>query len=140
MVFCTLPLHVACLRHDSASVIQYLIGLDTTTLDAVDRVGNTAIHLACHGARYEAISLLLEKYGAVSVSKRNAHNKLPIDLLWESNAVEDRESIEYTESVFRLLKAYPETVMNICINTKQQTSSSAACPSLNGKKRKFGDE
>ena len=38
--------------------------------------------------------------------------KLPIDLLWESNAVEDRESEEYTESVFRLLRAYPKTVLN----------------------------
>eukprot|EP00984_Skeletonema_dohrnii_P031478 scaffold24019_cov159-Skeletonema_dohrnii-CCMP3373.AAC.3 len=108
-----LPLHIACQHHESASVVQYLVGLDATTLDAVDEDGNTPLHLACRFARYGTIAMLLEKYDAVSVSKRNAHKKLPIDLLWESNEVEDKESVEYTESVFRLLTAYPETVMNI---------------------------
>ena len=67
-----------------------------------------------------------------------AQKKLPIDLLFESNEVLDRESIEYTESVFRLLKAYPETVMNI--GTQMPQSALADCPSQNGngKKRKFG--
>ena len=54
----------------------------------------------------------MDKYDAVSVSKPNAQKKLPIDLLCESNEVLDRENVEYTESVFRLLKAYPETTMN----------------------------
>eukprot|EP00985_Skeletonema_marinoi_P025020 scaffold17940_cov76-Skeletonema_marinoi.AAC.2 len=108
----SLPLHVACAHHDSASVVQYLIGLDTTTLDVVDHDNNTALHYACRGTKYETITLLLDQYDAVSVSKRNAQKKLPIDLLWESNEVEDRESVEYTESVFRLLKAYPEKMMN----------------------------
>eukprot|EP00985_Skeletonema_marinoi_P006702 scaffold2911_cov73-Skeletonema_marinoi.AAC.3 len=107
----TLPLHVACQHHNSSNVVQYLVGLDATTLDAVDHEGNTALHYACRSAKYETIAMLLEKYDAVSVSKQNAHGKLPIDLLWESNEVEDRGSVEYTESVFRLLAAYPETVM-----------------------------
>eukprot|EP00985_Skeletonema_marinoi_P019971 scaffold11644_cov124-Skeletonema_marinoi.AAC.2 len=92
--------------------LHYLIGLDATTLDAVDHDNNTALHYACRGAKYETITLLLGKYDAVSVSKRNAQKKLPIDVLWESNEVEDRECVEYTESVFRLLRAYPETMMN----------------------------
>eukprot|EP00985_Skeletonema_marinoi_P007536 scaffold3316_cov94-Skeletonema_marinoi.AAC.19 len=132
-----LPLHIACQHHESASVVQYLVGLDATTLDAVDRDGNTALHLACHFARHEIVALLLDKFDAVSVSKRNSRKKLPIDLLWESNEVEDKESVEYTESVFRLLTAYPETVMNICI---QNQSASANCPRSSGKKRKFGNE
>ena len=135
-----LPLHLACQHYESDSVIMYLIGLDATTLRAVDFDNNTALHLACHGAKYELITLLLEKYDAVSVSKRNAHKKLPIDLLWESNGVEDRESVEYTESVFRLVRAYPETVMNIDLNVKQQQSTdSKDCTSHGGKKRKFGN-
>lgn len=64
-----------------------MVGLGATTLEAVDRKGNTALHLACRGAKYETIALLLDKYDAVSVSKRNAHEKLPIDLLWESDEV-----------------------------------------------------
>jgi len=129
-----LPLHVACQHHSSAAVIQYLVGLDTSILDAIDRQGNTALHYACRGAKYDNIALLLEKYDAVSVSKRNAHGKLPIDLLWESSAVEDRESIEYTESVFRLLRAYPETVMNHNLDMKQEADTYAT---QNGKKRKL---
>ena len=39
--------------------------------------------------------------------------KLPVDLLWESDLIPDRESVEYTESVFRLLKVHPETAMSI---------------------------
>ena len=118
-----LPLHIACQHHDSASVrrrcflhywsrniIQYLLELDASTLGTVDREGNTALHYACRGAKYDIIALLLGKYDAVSVSKRNVHGKLPIDLLWESNEVSDRESLKHTEMVFRLMRAYPEIV------------------------------
>ncbi len=107
-----LPLHVACMNHESASVVQYLVELDRSTLDAVDDDNNTALHYACRGAKYETIALLLGKYDAVSVSRRNVQKKLPIDLLWESNEVVDRECVEYTEVFFQLVKAYPETVIN----------------------------
>eukprot|EP00985_Skeletonema_marinoi_P001589 scaffold637_cov173-Skeletonema_marinoi.AAC.8 len=133
-----LPLHVACANHKSASVVQYLLGLAMRTLRAVDYDNNTALHYACRGAKYDTIAMLLEKYGAVSVSKGNAHGNLPIDLLWESNAVEDRESVEYMESVFRLLKAYPETVIDCIVNMKQQIKSEDY-PSQDGKKRKYGN-
>jgi ankyrin repeat protein len=106
-----LPLHIACAHHESATVLQYMIELDTTTLEAVDEENNTALHYACRGAKFETITLLLEKYGAVSVSQRNAQKKLPIDLLWESSEVVDRECVEYMGSIFQLLKAYPEIVV-----------------------------
>ena len=105
-----IPLHVACQYHDSACVVGYIASLADETIDTIDRQGNTALHYACLGAKYETIALLLDKYDAVSVSRRNAHKKLPIELLWESNAVEDRGSVEYTDSVFRLLKAFPDTL------------------------------
>ena len=132
-----LPLHIACQHHDSTDVIDFLVGFDPSTLGAVDGEGNTALHLACRSAKYETITLLLEKYGAVSVSERDTHRKLPIDLLWESNAVEDRESIEYTGSVFQLLKAYPETVMNSAVkdDVTQQVEMGVSS-SHNEKKRK----
>ncbi len=110
-----LPLHIACEHHDFASV-RYLVGLDTSTLEVTDRESNTALHYACRGARHETVALLLDEFGAVSVSKQNADGKLPIDLLWESNA--DRESIEYTESVYRLLKAYPEMIMGVDVKSQ----------------------
>ena len=120
-----LPLHIACQHHDSLSVIQYLVRLDATTLDAMDREGNTALHYVCRGARHDIIALFLDEFNAVSVSKRNARKKLPIDLLWESNEVSDRESIEYTERSFRLLKACSETVMKYDSNIKPRQTIKA---------------
>ena len=130
-----LPLHIACQHHDSADVVRYLIALDTTTLGTVDREGNTALHYACRGANYDTIATLLEAYDAVSVSHQNAHKKLPIDLLWESGEVEDRNGREYVENVFRLLKAYPETV--ITATMKEQVKAGDYSPQ-NSRKRKFG--
>jgi ankyrin repeat protein len=106
------PLHVACQHHDSTDVIEFLLeeGLGTSALYDVDFKNNTALHYACRGAKYETIAMLIEKYNAVSISNQNADGKLPLDLLLGSNDVSDRESIEYTESVFRLLRADPETV------------------------------
>mmetsp|Transcript_28538 Transcript_28538/g.57437 ORF Transcript_28538/g.57437 Transcript_28538/m.57437 type:complete len:570 (+) Transcript_28538:252-1961(+) len=121
-----LPLHIACQYHESAGVVDYLLGIDLSTLDSVDSEGNTPLHYACRGAKYDTITLLLEKYDAVSVSERNKHEKLPIDLLWESRAVSDRESNTYIESTFRLLKSNPELMMNYVIDLLQ-----------NDRKRKF---
>jgi ankyrin repeat protein len=118
-------------------MVDYLIGLDPNTLTAMDRGGNTALHLACRGAKYDTITLLLEKYGAVSVSQCNVCNKLPIHLLFESNAVANREDdTKYLESVFQLLRAYPETVM-ISEDGKQATFPHGGRPSRSGKKRKY---
>ena len=102
------PLHIACQHHDSASVVQYLLEVNMRILRFVDIDNNTALHYACLGAKHDTISMLLEKYDTASVSKRNAQDKLPIDLLWESNEGSDRKSLEYTESVFRLIRANPE--------------------------------
>jgi ankyrin repeat protein len=132
----TLPLHIACQHHESAGVVQYLVELDSTTLETVDRDGNTALHYACRGAKYDTIALLLEKYDAVSVSKRNSHKKFPIVLLFESNEVLDRECTEYTGCVFRLLNVYPETIANHVHNL----AWSDDCSSQNVNKRKFGHE
>jgi len=119
----TLPLHMACQHHESSHVVQYLVEQDTTALDAVDMGGNTALHYACRGANYETIAMLMEKYGAASVSKRNARGKLPIDLLLVSDRGSERESVEYIESAFRLLKACPETLMNYNIPRQQANTA-----------------
>jgi ankyrin repeat protein len=148
-----LPLHVAFQYHDPTEVIEYLVGLDPSSLDAMDRDGNTAVHYACRSAKYDSIAMLLEKYGAVSISKRNTHGKLPVELLWESNEVDDRESVEYMGSVFKLLRAYPE-MLAMSDRTEQQSNDADsttvaifnseqpvdADATRNGTKRKFGHE
>ena len=128
------PLHVACMHHDSASVVQYLLELDKATLEAMDSDGNTALHYACRCAKYDTIGLLLDKYDAALVSKRNANGKLPIDLLWESNQVSDWESAEYTGSVFQLVRAYPEMIRTSNLTVKQPVDADVT---RHGMKRKF---
>ena len=104
------PLHLAVKLRRSSEVIQVLINHDShrKTLSIADLKGNTALHYACLSANYEIIALLLEKYGAVSVSKRNLDGKLPIQLLFETNSVVDRNSTRYIESIFHLLRAFPD--------------------------------
>jgi ankyrin repeat protein len=105
-----LPLHLVCQHHDSATIVKYLLALDATSINAVDEEQNTALRYACRGAKYDTIAFLLDEHDGASVSKANAHNKLPIDLLWGSDAVSDRESDAYVDAIFRLLRAYPETI------------------------------
>jgi ankyrin repeat protein len=132
-----LPLHVAIQQCDSPKVVDFLIGLDPNTLTAVDMEGDTALHLACRGAKHDIIALLLEKYSAVSVSQSNALNKLPIHLLFESDDVSNREDdIKYLESVFQLLRTNPETVM-VSKDAKQASIPQGGRPSRSGKKRKY---
>ena len=134
-----IPLHVACQYHNSACVAGYLIELADVTLDKNDRQGNTALHYACRGAKYHTIALLLDRHDAVSVSRRNAQNKLPIELLWESDAVEDRESVDYTDSIFRLLKAFPETLSGVGADVQPVLAAHLGESGI-GKKRKFSHE
>jgi ankyrin repeat protein len=113
-----LPVHIACQYHESASVVEYLIGLDPNTLTAVDEERNTALHHACRGANYDIIALLLEKYDSTSVSRRNEDDKLPIDFLFESDSVDDRDGIDYLQSVFQLIQSYPETVTHMMLTNR----------------------
>ncbi len=132
-----MPLHVACQNYESASVVEYLINLDPTSLHHRDLDDNTLLHHACRGANHTMIALLTEKHGAVSVSKRNAHGQLPIDLLLRNkNEARDEESVEYTESIYRLLKAYPMTLM---IHYDLGQAGSRDCLSQSKKKRKHDE-
>jgi hypothetical protein len=131
-----IPLHVACQNHASAGIVEYLINLDPTSLHRKDLDDNTALHYACRGANHTIISLLTEKYDAVSVSKRNAQGQLPIDLLLQKkNEVRDEESVKYTESIFRVLRAYPMTLMHYDL----RQAGSKDCISQSKKKRKIDE-
>jgi ankyrin repeat protein len=109
-----IPLHVACQHHETTAVVEYLINLNEVTLTTADREGNTALHHACIGANNAMIALLLDNYGSMSVSKRNAKKQLPITLLLENknDDVSGRDDIKHVESVYRLMRAHPETIMN----------------------------
>ncbi len=86
---------VVCKRQSHA--VLALSGTYVSTLDVLDWGGITALPYAYNSVRHGTVALLLDEFGAVSASKGIADEKLPIDLLWESNT--DNEIVEYTESV-----------------------------------------
>ncbi len=133
-----IPLHIACQHHETSSaVVEYLIGLNRVTLTTVDGEGDTVLHHACRGANHATVALLLDKYGSMSVSKRNAQKQLPIDLLLRKmNEVGDEESVKFTESIYRLLRANPETL--VCYNLGQ-AGSKHWFSQQNKKKRKIDE-
>jgi ankyrin repeat protein len=127
------PLHVACQFHRTPAVVDYLINLDPTSLHRKDLDDNTALHYACRGANHAIIALLTEKYDAMSVSTRNTHGQLSIDLLLQNkNEVRDEESVQCTESMYRLLRAYPMTLVHYDL----RQAGSRECISQSEKKRK----
>ena len=134
-----IPLHLACEHSYYPEVIEYLVGLDPSLVRYEDADGNTALHYACRGAKYATIALLLDGFDAVSVSKKNRHSELPIDLFMESDAVEDKESVEYTDIIFRLLRAYPGAMIERVMVVRQSVSAPSSSTGHVGKKRKVGD-
>ena len=115
-----LPIHIACqfssakvvqhLVEDDGEVAKYLVGLDVgRTLQYKDMNNDSPLHCACRGGNLGVVKYLLNR-NAPSVSDRNVDNKLPFHLLCECEDI-DRESTEYTETLFLLLLANPETVM-----------------------------
>jgi ankyrin repeat protein len=133
----TIPLHVACQHHKTPAVVDYLIGLNKVTLTTADEDGNTALHHACRSTNHAIVAVLLDKYGSMSVCKRNVRKQLPIELLLQNkNEVNDTESVKFTESIYRLIRANPEALMH---SEMGQTSSEDCLSQQNKKKRKIDE-
>jgi ankyrin repeat protein len=107
---CT-PLHAACSGGASLDVINYLTDGDSDGLTMLDDKGELALHKACRRGNASVIQYLA-KNNMQSVSARNHYNLLPIFILCDQLDKEEEilQSTEYVESIFRLLRAYPETV------------------------------
>jgi len=104
-----LPIHIAC-QFSSAKVVEYLLEDDGgRTLQYTDMNKDSPLHYACRGGNLGVVKYLLNRNGP-SVSDGNVDNKLPFHLLCECEEV-DKKSNEYTETLFLLLRANPETVM-----------------------------
>jgi ankyrin repeat protein len=103
------PLHIAC-EFSSADVVQLLLELDDTLLDLRDKKKDSTLHYACRGGNCGAVKYLLERHVS-SVSGRNADGDLPFHLLCKAKEDKlDRESLEYVDTIWQLLLAYPMTV------------------------------
>ena len=100
------PLHIAC-EFSSVEVVQYLMDMrDDRTRNHLDTNDDSILHYACRGGNCEVVKYLLDN-PSPHVSERNIDKKLPIHLLCESGS---SHSLEHTDTIFRLLLAYPETV------------------------------
>ena len=107
------PLHVAS-EMSTVGVVEYLAELSPEHLDDCDTNKNFPLHHACRGVNCEVIAYLLDRpISSVSVSERNADGMLPIHLFCVYVNEQDEEGEDtpvYTETIWRLLTAYPETL------------------------------
>ena len=88
------------------------MGFSEGGLNAFDANKDSPLHYACRGANYGPIIYLLERK-TLAVSNRNRDNKLPIQILCEAGEKRvENESHRYTETIWRLLFAYPGTTQN----------------------------
>jgi len=101
------PVYIACC-YCTADIVQFL--METSGLDVCDSNKDYPLHHACRAANLDVIKYLV-KSNTPAVSETNDDNKLPFQLLIESDKEQlNRESSEYTEACFLLLRAHPETV------------------------------
>jgi len=108
------PLDIAC-QFCTVGVIKYLAELVSKRLNSCGLSRNYPLHHACHGGNCEVVSYLLETpVSSASVSERNVNSMLPIQLFCDivNRSEEGGDTPEYTETIWRLLTAYPEAVLN----------------------------
>ena len=72
-----------------------LVELDSSRLNECDVKRNSPLHYVCQGGKLWCGKVFVGKACAF-ISERNMHDKLPIQLLCESQV--DRESLEYVET------------------------------------------
>lgn len=111
----SLPLHNECECNGRPSVCRILLELDSDrrSLLFADNQGNTPLHCACLGAKHDVIALLVEQYSSAALTMRNANEHLPIELLLAGNHDHiDQESASYVNSIFLLVRANPDILMN----------------------------
>ena len=105
------PLHIACKHSVPLDIFNYLVDIDNQLLSMQDNRGELPLHKACRGGHLHLIKEIIDLHPP-SVSVRNHRNELPIFILCKRSGKdkEVRESVEYTETIWKLLLAHPETV------------------------------
>jgi len=101
-----LPLHTALYDSECLGGIKLLVNGYHEALQQADGEGLYPLHIACMKGLLDIVKYLLEEEASV-VSKRTLAGKLPVHLLCEASD----GSLEYTDTIWNLLMAYPEAVM-----------------------------
>ena len=104
-------LHVACKHGVPLDIFNYLVDIDNQPLSMQDNRGELPLHKACRGGHLHLIKEIIDLHPP-SVSVRNHQNELPTFILCKRSGKdkEVRESVEYIETIWKLLLAHPETV------------------------------
>ena len=109
------PLHIAC-QSSTIDVVEYLLERYGGCLNLCDARGDYPLHIACRrGGSYSIVNCLLRQPSA-PVLERNIDNETPMELI--SNTMDDedtdaKETPEYTETLWRMLLLFPESVANV---------------------------
>ena len=98
------PLHLAC-EFSSVEMVEYLVELNRSYLATCDNRNNYPLHFACRGGQKDNIKYLLQTEAGGAVLEREDDNKLAIELLFEAGC-------DDTETIWKMLLSYPETVLN----------------------------
>ena len=115
-----LPLDIAS-EASTVGIAKYLVELSPDRLNTCDTNKNYLLHHACRGGNYKVVAHLLEtSMSSAAVSERNVDGMLPIHLFCkfvneqeeEEEEDDEEDTTAYTETIWRLLTGYPETVLN----------------------------
>ena len=112
-----LPLHIACCSA-TADIVKFLADL-CGGLENCDTNQDYPLHHACRTANLDVIKYLMRR-STSGVSEANNDNKLPFHLLLESEDEHVRDSAQFTEACFLLLRAHPETVIMKATSTSRK--------------------
>jgi len=112
-----IPLHIAC-RNATADIVRFLAD-SYDGLDISDTNKDYPLHYACRAANLDVIKYLMER-NTSRVSTANNVNELPFHLLIESENEQVRDSLEFIEACFLLLRAHPEAVMMEATSRKRR--------------------
>ena len=108
-----IPMHIAC-QAGCVGMIEFFIRYDKRLLRSADRLLNRALHHACLGGKCANINCIMrETYEGAALENADGH--LPIEILFY-HADCDRDSFEYTEAVFHLLRANPDSLVELTSN------------------------
>jgi ankyrin repeat protein len=105
-----LPIHrVLQITEPSLGTIKLMVAANRAILTTADDQGCLPLHLACSGGKSQVVNYILKRSKNYGVSSC-ARGKLPLELLLSNAARCDRNSIEFVEAVFRLIRANPQNI------------------------------
>eukprot|EP00804_Cyclotella_cryptica_P005634 CCRYP_000013-RA/>CCRYP_000013-RA protein AED:0.20 eAED:0.20 QI:186/1/1/1/1/1/2/169/621 len=114
-----LPLHLAT-KYASVEVVKYLVEADESTLILPNKKMELALHTACRvAAKYssvgvlhlEAVKYMMNKFmGSLAIP--NHCNELPVHILClGSGKCKNDKMMQHIETIFMMLRLYPEAIM-----------------------------